>query len=170
MDFETETISSRVSLAEVKMIKPEKIILSGGPNSVYSPQEKENISKKIVTAIFEKKLDVPLLGICFGHQMIAHALSEKVERGLSAEYGIAKIYVDEEGILFKGIPKEFNAWVSHSDEVKNAPEGFKILAHSQTCKIEAMENTEKNIFSVQFHPEVWHTENGEKIVENFLKI
>lgn len=170
MDFEAEIINSRIGFGEVAAKKPEKVILSGGPSSVYAPEEKERVGMKVVRTVFDKKLDVPLLGICFGHQMIAHVLGGRVEKGLSAEYGIAKIGVDREGILLKGLPKEFNAWVSHFDEVKIAPPGFEILAHSQTCKNEAMENAERKIFSVQFHPEVWHTENGERILQNFLKL
>jgi GMP synthase (glutamine-hydrolysing) len=104
-----------------------------------------------------------------GHQLIAHSLGGKVERGKSAEYGISRIEVDEEGVLLEGMPKSFNAWVSHFDEVVSMPYGFARLAHSNSCKIEAMENAAKKIFSVQFHPEVWHTENGERILENFLK-
>ncbi len=169
MDFETGIMNSKVQLDEVIAKKPEKIILSGGPGSVYAPEEKERVSEKVVKAVFGKKPDVPLLGICFGHQMIGHALGGKVEKGKSAEYGIAKITVDREGTLLKGVPREFNAWVSHFDEVKIVPNGFEVLAHSNTCGIEAMENAEKKIFSVQFHPEVWHTENGEVILRNFLK-
>lgn len=170
MDFESEIVNSRVSLGEVVAKKPEKIILSGGPSSVYLPEEKEKVGEKIVNAVFEGKVNAALLGICFGHQMIAHAFGGRVEKGKSAEYGIAKIFVDEEDLIFKNVPKEFNAWVSHFDEVKVAPDGFEALAHSQTCRVEAMRHKTKNIFSVQFHPEVWHTEHGETILQNFLKI
>lgn len=170
MDFEAEIMNSSVSLEQVLAKKPEKVILSGGPSSVYSPEEKGKVSESVVKAVFQGRLDVPLLGVCFGHQMVGHALGGKVEKGKSAEYGIAKIFTDKEGAILKGVPKEFNAWVSHFDEVKEAPAGFEVLAHSHTCKIEAMENIEKKIFSVQFHPEVWHTEHGEAILGNFLKM
>lgn len=170
MDFEAEIVGSRVSLGEVIAKRPEKVILSGGPSSVYAPEEQGKVSQPLVKAVHEGKLDVPLLGICFGHQTIGYALGAKVERGASAEYGIAKITVDREGTLLKGVPGEFNAWVSHFDEVKEAPPGFEALAHSQTCRVEAMENVGKRIFSVQFHPEVWHTEHGELILRNFLRI
>ncbi len=170
MDYNIEIINNRVLLEEVIRKKPDKIILSGGPGSVFAPEEKEKISEKVINAIFGKELNVPLFGICFGHQMIGHVLGGKVERGASGEYGIVKISIDNEDLIFKGVPREFNAWVSHFDEIKILPENFEVLAHSQTCKIEAMRHKTKNIFSVQFHPEVWHTENGEKILENFLKI
>ncbi len=170
MDFDAEIVNSKVPLADVLGMKPSKVILSGGPSSVYSPEEQGKVSQPLVKAVYEGKLDAPLLGICFGHQTVGYALGAKVEKGASAEYGIAKITLDNEGVLLKGLPKEFNAWVSHFDEVKEAPAGFEVLAHSHTCKVEAMENAEKRIFSVQFHPEVWHTENGELILQNFLKV
>lgn len=170
MNYEAEIINNKTSFEEIIAKKPEKIILSGGPSSVYAPEEKERVGMKVVQAVFNKKLDVPLLGICFGHQMIAHVLGGKVEKGASAEYGITRISVDDEDLIFRGIPKEFNAWVSHFDEVKIMPPEFILLAHSKTCKIEAMRHKSRDIYSVQFHPEVWHTENGEKILEQFLKI
>ena len=137
------------------------IILSGGPSSVMTDKF-HSLPAQI------KKADRPLLGICLGHQLIAHVLGGKVVKGKSAEYGISKIELDEEGVLLAGLPKSFNAWVSHFDEVKGMPPGFARLAHSETCGVEAMENAKKKIFSVQFHPEVWHTEGGEKILANFL--
>ena len=138
------------------------IILSGGPSSV-TKDNFYSLPAKI------KKADTPLLGICLGHQLVAQSLGGAVVKGKSAEYGVSKIDVDREGTILEGMPKSFNAWVSHFDEVVKMPPGFTQLAHSDTCGIEAMENPEKKIFSVQFHPEVWHTENGERIIQNFLK-
>ncbi|MBU0586490.1 glutamine-hydrolyzing GMP synthase [Candidatus Micrarchaeota archaeon] len=170
MDLEAEIIGSRISLDEIIAKNPEKIILSGGPSSVYAPEEQEKVGAKVVKAVFEGRISIPLLGICFGHQIIGHFLGGEVKKGKNAEYGIAKIIVDKEGVLLKGVPKEFNAWVSHFDEIVQAPPGFEVLAHSSTCKAEAMENNEKRIYSVQFHPEVWHTEHGELILQNFLRL
>lgn len=163
---ESETVNNRgIALAEVEARKPEAIILSGGPSSVYKGENgvSEEIVKKVTGG-----WDLPLLGICYGHQLIAYALGGEVAKGSSAEYGLGKIYVDHEDLLLKGVPKEFQVWVSHFDEVKKLPAGFEALAHSSTCKVEAMRHKEKRIFGTQFHPEVWHTENGEKILENFL--
>lgn len=140
----------------------EAVILSGGPSSVT----KDDFHS---LPGFIRETKKPILGICLGHQLIAHSLSGKVVKGKNAEYGISRIDIDEPGVLLSGIPSPFNAWVSHFDEVQQMPEGFVSLAHSDTCAHEAMENPARNIFSVQFHPEVWHTENGEKILENFLK-
>jgi GMP synthase (glutamine-hydrolysing) len=138
------------------------IILSGGPSSVI----KDNFFS-LPTQI--KKANKPLLGICLGHQLVAQSLGGVVMKGKSAEYGVSKIEVDSEGVILAGMPKSFNAWVSHFDEVVKMPPGFAKLAHSETCGVEAMENPTKKIFSVQFHPEVWHTEGGEQIIGNFLK-
>jgi len=138
------------------------LILSGGPSSVSK-------DKFFNLPVFISESGKPILGICLGHQLVAHTLGGKVVAGKSAEYGISRIDVDEPGVLLEGLPKSFNAWVSHFDEVVKMPAGFSRLAHSETCGVEAMENPKKRIFSVQFHPEVWHTENGERIIENFLK-
>ncbi len=145
----------------------DKIIISGGPSSVY--KKDLGLSGDIVKRIKEGN-QTPLLGICFGHQLIAHLFGGKVEKGESAEYGFSEIVVDKPGRLLKGIPNKFKAWVSHYDEVKTLPPDFIRLAHSKTCEIEAMEHKTRNIFSVQFHPEVWHTEHGEDILKNFLEI
>jgi GMP synthase (glutamine-hydrolysing) len=151
----------------------DKIILSGGPNSVYT--EPPNLCSLVCEKVRDGKLGakdgqpIPLLGICYGHQMIAYIWGAKVAKGASAEYGLSQITIDDEDSLFKGVPKTFRAWVSHFDEAKELPKGFVKLAHSETCGIEAMRHKTLPVFSVQFHPEVWHTEHGERILENFLK-
>jgi GMP synthase (glutamine-hydrolysing) len=137
------------------------VILSGGPSSVT----KDDFHS---LPDFIRSYSKPVLGICLGHQLIAHSLGGKVVKGKNAEYGISKIEVDKPGALLEGLPPSFNAWVSHFDEVVKMPAGFVSLAHSDTCSVEAMEMPSRKLFSTQFHPEVWHTENGEKILENFL--
>jgi GMP synthase (glutamine-hydrolysing) len=149
--------------------KPSALILSGGPSSVTFGDNgvSAQIIKKRVKG--EGGLEgVPLLGICYGHQLLSYELGGEVGKGASAEYGLGKVFVDSEDTLFKGVPSEFTAWVSHFDEVKKLPPGFVSLAHSKTCAVEAMMHEKEKIFGCQFHPEVWHTENGEKILENFL--
>jgi GMP synthase (glutamine-hydrolysing) len=142
------------------------IIFSGGPGSAY--KDDFGVCKEIVEKIRKGEWSMPLLGICMGHQLIAYLFGGIVQNGKSAEYGIGRIIVDKEDLLFNGVPKEFNAWISHFDEVEKAPKEFEILAHSNECKVEAMRHRSLKIFSVQFHPEVWHTENGETILGNFL--
>lgn len=145
-----------------------KIIISGGPKSVYS--EPPNLGTKICRDYVDGNIRLPLLGICYGHQMIAHEFGGKVEKGKSAEYGTGEIDIDADGVIFKGIPRRIKAWVSHFDQVVDLPGGFEALAHSETCAIEAMRHKERPIFGVQFHPEVWHTEHGEDILRNFLSV
>ncbi|MFH1520361.1 MAG: glutamine-hydrolyzing GMP synthase [Candidatus Micrarchaeota archaeon] len=144
-----------------------KIILSGGPSSVYS--DEPNLSSMICQKVYDEQIKLPLLGICYGHQMIAYKWGSKVAKGKSAEYGIGDIEIDNGGVMFKGIPRKLRAWVSHFDEVKELPEGFVKLAHSDRCEFEAIEHKKRPIFGVQFHPEVWHTEHGEEILKNFLE-
>ncbi|HLC68468.1 MAG TPA: GMP synthase subunit A [Candidatus Bilamarchaeaceae archaeon] len=164
LDFEATIINDSQTAYQPENV--EKIILSGGPKSVYN--RKPALSERMVEHAAAENM--PLLGICFGHQLLAHQLGGKVERGKSAEYGLTKIYVDKEDILLRGLPKTFNAWASHFDEVITLPRDFAQLAHSEINQFEAMKHKTKALFGLQFHPEVWHTENGERILENFLKI
>jgi len=165
-DYEVEIKSKNSKIEEV--IDGGGIIFSGGPGS--APDGDFGVCNKIIDKIKSNEFNTKLLGICMGHQLIAQQFGGLVEKGKNAEYGIMKIVVDEDDDLFKGVPKEFNVWVSHFDEVKKLPPNFESLAHSEVCSVEAMRHKTKKIYGVQFHPEVWHTENGEKIIENFLKM
>jgi len=170
LGYESETLYARVGYEQVEEHMKSgvaRIILSGGPGSVYS--DPPNLSSMICTKTRDAEIKTPLLGICYGHQMIAHIWGAKVDKGKSAEYGMCDIEIDEAGVLFKNVPKKFRAWVSHFDEVKELPKGFKGLAHSASCAVEAMMHKEAPVYSLQFHPEVWHTENGEAILKNFLE-
>ena len=170
LDKEAEIINAREPYENVKekIESAERIVLSGGPSSVSV--DKDSLTRIITEKVKTKEITVPILGICYGHQMIADVWGAKVEKGKSAEYGVSEITVDNEDVILKGLPEKFKAWVSHFDEVKELPEGFEALAHSETCGIEAMRHKERPVFAIQFHPEVWHTENGEKILENFIKV
>jgi len=163
LGFNASTVNDAQTAYEPVNI--ERIILSGGPKSVYN--RTPGLSEKLIEIAMEQH--VPLLGICFGHQLLAYHLGGEVDKGKSAEYGITKIVVDREDVLFGGLPDEFNAWASHFDEVKKLPNAFVRLAHSGHCAYEAMRHRSKPLWGVQFHPEVWHTEGGEKILANFLK-
>ena len=140
------------------------IVLSGGPQSVYdagSPQADHRI--------FE--LDIPVLGICYGHQWIGHALGGKVTSGHTKEYGPAEITVAEGGgYLLKGLPERFTVWMSHGDEVSELPPGFHRIASSDGCLNTAMAHESKHIFGVQFHLEVTHTQNGGEILKRFVEL
>ncbi|MCI0504305.1 glutamine-hydrolyzing GMP synthase [Candidatus Micrarchaeota archaeon] len=170
LGFDAEMLYNKAEYPQVEELMKSgiaRIILSGGPSSVYS--DPPNLSSMICGNVRDGGIRLPMLGICYGHQMIAHVFGANVAKGASAEYGLGEIAIDEEDALFAGVPKRIRAWVSHFDEVKDLPNGFVKLAHSESCAIEAMRHREKPIFSVQFHPEVWHTEHGEDILRNFLE-
>jgi len=171
LGYEAEMLYNQADYAEFEKLMESgiaKIILGGGPGSVYS--DPPNLSSRICGRLKEGEIRMPLLGICYGQQMIAHVFGAKVAKGASAEYGLGEVEIDEEDVLFKGVPKKIRTWVSHFDEVKELPSDFVKLAHSDTCDIEALRHKERPIFGVQFHPEVWHTDHGEDMLRNFLEI
>lgn len=140
--------------------KPKAIILSGGPASVYS-KDAPRCDKRL----FET--GIPVLGICYGMQLMCHLLGGKVEAAKAGEYGRTELLVDEEGGLFDGLGKKLTVWMSHGDSILELPEGFRTLARTQNTPYAAVSNG-KNLFGVQFHPEVAHTPDGKKILSNFL--
>ncbi|ATD55992.1 glutamine-hydrolyzing GMP synthase [Clostridium chauvoei] len=156
-----EIIPYTYTLEKIKEKNPKGIIFTGGPNSVYG----EN-TPKVAEGIFD--LGIPVLGICYGDQLMAHMLGGKVDTAPVREYGKTNVNLDNSSRLFKGIEKEEICWMSHTDYVKEAPEGFKITGHTEVCPIAAMENEERNLYGVQFHPEVEHTPFGQKMLSNFL--
>jgi len=139
------------------------IILSGGPNSVYDPNSPDIDSEVLNSGI-------PILGVCYGMQLIAHRLGGKVKEGKLGEYGGVEIEIVDDSKLLQGLPKRFRSWMSHGDSVQRPPEGFEVTARSLNNLIAVMENPDKNIYTVQFHPEVVQTEHGLDIITNFLKI
>ena len=155
-----EVIPCTSTLEEIKAHKPKGIILSGGPSSVFS-KEGYTIDKEIYN------LGIPVLGICYGMQLTAHLLGGEVKKGEKGEYGKADFSVKNECPLFKDIPESSTVWMSHFDEVIKVPEGFKISGKSEV-EIASFFNEEKKVYTVQFHPEVSHTEYGSKILENFV--
>jgi GMP synthase (glutamine-hydrolysing) len=146
----------------IRSFRPAGIVLSGGPSSVYG-KNAPVISKKIFT------LGVPVLGICYGLQLMARLLGGRVERSGKSEYGGADLEISDRGDLFRCIrKKKLRVWMSHGDRVKNLPPGFTAIASSDNSAFSAIANTEKKIYGVQFHPEVAHTEKGGRIIRNFL--
>ena len=140
---------------------PNGIIFTGGPNSVYG-EDSPRCSKEI----FE--LGIPVLGICYGSQLMAYMLGGKVETAPVSEYGHTDVTVDTDDILFDGVSKETVAWMSHTDYIDKIPEGFKITAYSYDCPCAAYENEEKKLYAVQYHPEVNHSVQGQQMLKNFL--
>ncbi|UJG44952.1 MAG: glutamine-hydrolyzing GMP synthase [Candidatus Heimdallarchaeum endolithica] len=139
-------------------------ILSGGPGTLTDSE-----SPKLPENFFEK-INVPILGICYGHQMIAQSFGGEVGRGKEREYGKKIATIKTDSPLFKGLTNNEQVWMSHFDEIKKIPKGFEVIAQTDICKIAAFQNLERKIFGIQFHPEVKHTINGLKILDNFLDI
>ena len=162
----TEIHSPSAPVSELEGVKG--IIYSGGPSSVYAADAPE-YNPEILS------LPVPKLGICYGHQLIAQQLGGHVEPGKIKEYGIADLIVDDENCpLLNGLPKESPMWMSHGDQVTKLPEGYKIVASTKDCAVAAVafdsESPDRQIYGIQFHPEVTHSKFGMKLLENFVDI
>lgn len=157
----SELISSKTPLEEIRNRKPIGIILTGGPNSVYE-EKAMTISEEIFN------LGIPVLGICYGHQLMTAKLGGTVKSGSIKEYGKTEIKYDTASEIFQGLEEESIVWMSHGDEVASVPEGFNIVASTRDCKVAAMENRERRLYGLQFHPEVKHTDLGTQILNNFI--
>ncbi|MGI9049750.1 MAG: glutamine-hydrolyzing GMP synthase [Rubrobacteraceae bacterium] len=157
----SELIPHDTPVEEIKRKEPEGIILSGGPNSVY-----EDGAPRIDPALLD--LDVPVLGICYGMQLMALMLGGEVGAAQIREYGRSQLEVKTHDGLFAGTPDEQRAWTSHGDAVLAVPGGFSVTAETSSVPIIAFENPEAGRYGVQFHPEVRHTESGMEILKNFL--
>lgn len=155
-----ELIPCGTPLEKIKAKNPIGIIFTGGPNSVFGAD-----ALKVDEGIYT--LGVPVLGICYGAQLIAHQLGGKVRSAAVGEYGQVKA-VYKKSVIFDGLPEEGVCWMSHTDSVSELPDGFEIMAFTADCPVAAMQNTQKRIYAVQFHPEVAHTQNGTLMLKNFL--
>ncbi len=156
-----EVRSYKTPIEEIRALNPAGIIFTGGPNSAYlddSPQCDPEIYN----------LGVPILGICYGIHLLTHNLGGVVKTGTKREYGRTKTWYDTTSPLFAGMPAEAISWMSHTDLVDKLPEGFTAIAKTADCPVAAMEHREKNIYGVQLHPEVNHSEHGTVILRNFL--
>lgn len=151
----------RITPSEIKETGYKGIIFTGGPNSVYD-ERSPHYSKDIL------ELNIPILGICYGDQLLAYMTNGKIVSAKNnSEYG-RTVLINKGGLLLKGVPNESICWMSHTDYIKDVPEGFKITGTTKSCPCAAMENINKNFYGVQFHPEVTHTEYGMKILSNFI--
>ncbi len=150
-----------IPLEKIKEFNPKGIIFTGGPNSVYGED-----SPLIDKEIFE--LGIPVLGICYGCQFMAYSLGGEVLHAPKSEYGKTLVNVENTSLLFKDCNKETQVWMSHTDYVSKAPKGFTVTAKTNTCPVAAMENKEKKLYAVQFHPEVMHSIEGMKMIRSFV--
>lgn len=156
-----EIYSYKTDIEKIKEIQPKGIIFTGGPNSVYledSPAYAEEIYK----------LGIPILGICYGSQLMMHQLGGKVEKAPVREYGKIEVHVNTDSALFQGVSPKTICWMSHNDYISKEAPGFEISAWTNDCPVAAVENKEKKLYAVQFHPEVLHTQEGTKMLSNFV--
>ena len=157
-----EIYSYKTDLEKIKEMNPKGIILTGGPNSCYE-EGAPTCSKEL----FE--MGIPVLGLCYGAQLMMHVLGGKVEKAEVSEYGKTEVLVDKtESKLFKDVSEKTICWMSHTDYIDKIPEGFKITAYSNDCPCAAYEDEEKKLYAVQYHPEVNHSVQGQQMLKNFL--
>ena len=159
----SEIVHHSVTAAQIAAKEPAAIILSGGPSSVY-----EDGSPALDPKILE--LGVPILGICYGFQVLAHHLGGRVDKTGKKEFGGTDLTVNKSGTLLSGQPLSQVCWMSHGDQVVQAPEGFDVLASTATTPVAAFESKERKIYGVQWHPEVVHSDQGQLVLENFLYV
>ena len=157
----SEIVPFNTSIEKIKEKNPKGIIFTGGPASVYA----EN-APKVDEEIF--KLGIPILGICYGMQLMTYILGGKVERADKREYGVTEVQINNNSKLFESFNNTNNFLMSHTDFVAELPEGFENIGKTNHCPNAAMQNTEKNFYGIQFHPEVNHSENGIKVLRNFV--
>jgi GMP synthase (glutamine-hydrolysing) len=157
----SELIPHHVPLEKIAARKPKGIILSGGPSSVYAPD-----APRLEMGLLD--LGVPVLGICYGMQLLVHELGGRVEQAEVGEFGRSDLTVSEPGVLLKDTPKEQTCWMSHRDTVFEPPPGFTALASSSASPVAAVESVERGVYGIQFHPEVVHTPYGQEILRRFL--
>jgi len=155
-----ELVPYDISYEELKKLNPKGVIFSGGPSSVYNTDAPVPESK-----IFD--MNLPLLGICYGHQLIVNKYGGKVKRA-NKEYGSSLLSIDNNKDLLNGIGESVRAWMSHGDEAEEIPPGFEVIGHTEGAKAAAIASEEKSVYGIQFHPEVVHTEQGTEILKNFV--
>ncbi|MCM1258320.1 MAG: glutamine-hydrolyzing GMP synthase [Roseburia sp.] len=157
-----EIYSYRTDLEQIKTMKPKGIILTGGPNSCYGPD-----APTYRKELFE--LGIPVLGLCYGAQLMMHVLGGIVEKAPVREYGKTEVMVNTGSLLFTDVSEKTLCWMSHNDYISKTAPGFEIVAHTKDCPVAAAENREKGLYIIQFHPEVLHTEEGTKMLYNFVR-
>lgn len=157
-----EIYSYRTDLEKIKAMKPKGIILTGGPNSCYE-EESPTCSREL----FE--LGIPVLGLCYGAQLMQHVLGGRVARADVREYGKTKVLVDKRSSrIFKDVSEETMCWMSHFDTIFEVAPGFEVTAHTADCPVAAAENIDEGLYAIQYHPEVMHTAEGMKMLSNFV--
>ena len=158
-----EIYSYKIDIEKIKEMNPKGIILTGGPNSCYEPD-----SPTYTKELFE--LGIPVLGLCYGAQLMSHVLGGEVKAASVREYGKTEVLVDKpDSKVFENVSESTICWMSHFDYIAQAAPGFEITAHTADCPVAAAENAKKGLYAIQFHPEVLHTAEGTKMINNFVK-
>ena len=157
-----EIYSYKTDIQQIKAMNPKGIILTGGPNSCY-----EDGAPTYTKELFE--LGIPVLGLCYGAQLMMHVLGGKVEKAPVREYGKTEVFVDKSSMIFSDVSETTICWMSHFDYISQTAPDFKITAHTADCPVAAAENEDKKLYAIQFHPEVLHTQEGTKMLFNFVR-
>ncbi len=156
-----EIYSYKTDIEKIKEMNPKGIILTGGPNSCY-----EEGAPTYTKELFE--LGIPVLGLCYGAQLMMHVLGGKVEHAPVREYGKTEVFVNTSSPLFTNVSESTICWMSHFDYISNTAPGFEIVAHTADCPVAAAQNNDKKLYAIQFHPEVLHTAEGTKMLSNYV--
>ncbi len=168
LGVESKLLTPSMALETIETMKPDALVMGGGPQSVRSF---DNLSGELADAArLIRQVNLPMLCICVTHQLLATALGGATESAKIPEFGPVEISVLEEDSILKGLGPTFTAWESHNDEVVKTPDSFRILARSNNCSVEAMQHEKRDVFGVQFHPEVSHTSKGVDLFKNFLRV
>ncbi|WP_340820302.1 GMP synthase subunit A [Methanolobus sp. WCC4] len=160
LDMDTKIVANTTPVEDILDEEPDGLILSGGPS----------MDRVGIGAEYVESIDIPILGICLGHQLIAKTFGGEVTSGAAGGYADIEVEIVDEDEILKGIGPKTSVWASHADEVVKLPEDFIQLARSDICEYEAMRHIERPIFGVQWHPEVAHTEKGEQLLTNFFEV
>lgn len=164
LDVDTKIVPNTTPFNEIIKDNIDGLVLSGGAPRIGLKEKLGNCAEYL------EKANFPILGICAGHHFIGRFFGGTVEESKLPEFGKIQLIILKDNEIFEGVPEKSTVWESHNDEVKIIPDNFDLLAESENCKIQAMKHKKKPFYGLQFHPEVEHTEYGEKIFKNFVKI
>ena len=168
LGVESKLLAPSVSMEQLETMHPDALVMGGGPQSVRSP---DNLTGELADAArLIRQVKLPMLCICVTHQLLATALGGATDLAKKPEFGPVEIAVVDDGKILEGLGRKFTAWESHNDEVVKTPDRFRVLARSSNCSVEAMRHETRDVFGVQFHPEVSHTQKGVDLFRNFLSI
>jgi GMP synthase (glutamine-hydrolysing) len=168
LGVDSKLLPPSISLKQLESMNPDALVMGGGPQSVRSP---DHLTGELADAArLIRQVKLPMLCICVTHQLLATALGGATEAARKPEFGPVEISVIDDGRILEGLGPSFTAWESHNDEVVKPPEGFRVIAKSSNCAVEAMRHERRDIFGVQFHPEVSHTTRGVDLFKNYLHI